>query len=338
MLDLVNKTPFAAAILPALDKDGSELLVVVTKATYAVSRRLGTHVADEQAPVVLADVHHGEPGKSSVLYEAESAPREHGVAVVMIGSAHAPGAATASVDVELRVGPVRKTVRVFGPRCWTKKVGGLRPSSPTRFVSAKLVWELAFGGEDKSHADPSLHAFEPLNPVGVGFVAPRSTRDLDGQLLPQIEDPNALLETPADRPPPAGFGFVARSWQPRAALAGTYDAAWRAERAPLLPLDFDDRHFQAAPSGLVARSIAGGEVVSATGVLPGGRPFELALPRTAVEIEIVAGPRATTHRARIDTVVIEPDLERVCLTWRVAVPVRRKLLAIDRIRVREVAP
>jgi hypothetical protein len=58
----------------------------------------------------------------------------------------------------------------------------------------------------------------------------------------------------------AGFGFISPHWQPRAGLAGTYDASWQASRAPLLPVDFDRRHLNAVSPGLVAPGyLRGGE-------------------------------------------------------------------------------
>lgn len=79
MLDLVNKTPFAAAMLPSLAKDGSEHLVVVAKATFLLSPRRGWHVADAQVPIAFADVHHGHPLTSSLRYASDGALRKPGV-------------------------------------------------------------------------------------------------------------------------------------------------------------------------------------------------------------------------------------------------------------------
>jgi hypothetical protein len=77
---------------------------------------------------------------------------------------------------------------------------------------------------------------------------------------------------------PAGFGFIAGDWQPRLALAGTYDEAWTKKRAPLLPKDFDRRFFNAATPGLVtADYLAGNEKVLVLGATAEGR-WEFRLP------------------------------------------------------------
>jgi hypothetical protein len=330
MLDVVDRTPFSSSLIPALDKDGAEYLVVVTKATFSLHPSRGAVVADEQALVVLADVHHGEPGRSSVLYESDSALRKPAVDVVLVGRAHGPSSGASSMDVELRVGGARKLVRVLGPRVWTRNGRTLRPSQPGRITTVPLVWERAFGGADELGR-------EERNPVGIGFVSAGATGDLDGQALPQLEDPAEPLQHPGERPRPVGFGFVSRAWSPRTALAGTYDATWRADRAPLLPLDFDDRYYLGAPSGLSVPKLEGGEPLSVRGVVPGAGTLELLVPRRAIEVRIETGAVVTPHRSRLDTVVIEPELQRVLLTYRASVPVRRRMLDIDRVRVSEVS-
>lgn len=46
---------------------------------------------------------------------------------------------------------------------------------------------------------------------------------------------------------PAGFGFVGRSWSPRIALAGTYDAQWLEQQHPYPPQDTDYAYWNGAP-------------------------------------------------------------------------------------------
>lgn len=46
---------------------------------------------------------------------------------------------------------------------------------------------------------------------------------------------------------PAGFGFTARSWAPRLALAGTYDDDWLENQHPYPPQDIDYAYWNGAP-------------------------------------------------------------------------------------------
>src|SRR5215469_9031201 len=113
-----------------------------------------------------------------------------------------------------------------------------------------LLYERAFGGWDCTDEDPQKHRYEPRNPAGTGFR--HTHRAEDEFALPNIEDPAQPFRTYGERPPPAGFGFIAANWLPRLSFAGTYDRAWDDERKPLLPTDFDRRFFNGASTGLIA--------------------------------------------------------------------------------------
>jgi hypothetical protein len=337
MLDLRNRTPYPAAIVPGLDREGADLITVVVKGTFAIPRGASAvaTAAAEQAPLTRADVFHGEPGASSVKYEADGCPEKRGTDVLLVGHAHAPRGAT-SIDVSLAAGPLRKVVRVFGERAWFRAVGGWEISRPIAFTRVPLVYERAFGGADLS--DPRAPAGEPRNPLGTGFSTGRSEAQIDGLRLPNLEDPAHLVAAPTDRPAPAGFGAIGRSFAPRVGFAGTYDDRWRAERCPFLPADFDPRYFNCAHPDLVSpRPFKGGEPVQVRGASPEG-DLSFRLPTAALSIAISIKGVVSRHVPTLDTVLIEPDERRVVLSWRVTVPARRSLLHVDYVRVREEAP
>jgi hypothetical protein len=152
--------------------------------------------------------------------------------------------------------------------------------------------------------------------VGRGFRAQRSEFKLTDVLLPNIEDPEHLIRSPRDRPPPAGLGFIARSWQPRAALAGTYDEAWKKHRAPLPPTDFDDRHHNAAPPPLRATShLVGNELVELAHLSPTGT-LRLRLPGTRPRVFTSIARKRDELPVLFDTLVLLPDEEQVVMVWR----------------------
>jgi hypothetical protein len=237
------------------------------------------------------------------------------------------------VDVHVAVGPVKRTIRVFGDRRWSQLMGAPRPSSPGPIEDIPLIYERAFGGQDASPEDPRDHEGEPRNPVGVGLVARRSRARIEEIPLPNIEDPAALIEDPRDRPEPAGFGFIGRGWQPRASYAGTYDAAWAARRAPRLPEDFDERFYSGAhPRLCTQRHLSGSEEVLLVHAGPGGAlRFRLPGARPAVRVT-VAEARDTLEMA-FDTLILDADALRATLVWRG----RRPLRGDDLLRVRRVA-
>lgn len=330
-MELVNTTAFAAERLVLQDRAGRDVLVALAKCTYAVTAR-GLEIADQQLPVQLGDTFHGEPGASSTALESDAVPWKPGTDIVALGHAWAPRGQARELDVELAVGPVRRALRVFGERRWSEAAGAVTITPPLPFERVPLVYERAFGGADQRAPDPRDHEVEPRNPVGVGLVAKRSRGSLDGAPLPNLEDPAALLREPGDRPEPAGFGFIGRGWQPRAALAGTYDAAWSAERAPLLPDDFDERFHNGAHPRLVSRGhLRGDEEVRLVNLGPGG-VARFQLPGQAPRITVTVGEVSEPLALAFDTLILDVDARRATLVWRG----RRPLLQGELLRVRRV--
>lgn len=333
-MELVNESPYAAERAVLQNGRGVEILMVVVKATYRM-RPDRFDLAPEQIPIQLGDSFHGVPGESSLRYESDLSPPKSATDVVLIGSAHAPGGSAAEVDVSVSVGRASQTIRVFGERAWTTTGGAPRPTRPLPFKAMPLVYERAFGGVDTSAEAPEHHDGEPQNPVGVGFRAEHSLRPLDGEVLPNLEDPMALIASPADRPGPVGFGMIARSWMPRRRYAGSYDARWQRDRAPLPPEDFDERFFQSAPPRMCSRRLAGGEPIFVSHASPTGRALELTLPSRKPRASITMGGTNEPLPLALDLLALEPDDERAVLVWRGARPIGRELFRVDKIRVED---
>ena len=310
-----NQTPFVCEPLALADEDGRPLLVLVVKATYAIAPR-ALRLAEEQLPVNVAGEPWGEPEQSSYRYEPECAPFKLATDVVLVGHAHATERNTTSLIVTLKVGTLQKSVRVLGERMWFKSLGSIHMTKPIAFEKMAIRYERAFGGWDRSQPAPARHAFEPRNPVGVGFRA--STRHFEeGLRLPNLEDPAHPLEHFGEVVPPAAFGFTSPHWQPRAALAGTYDEAWSKQRKPRLPKDFDRRYFNAASPGLVASGfLKGGEPVTVLHAAP--QPLSFALPpQPPPEATAVLSDAGDTRlQMNLDTCIIDTDIQRVMLLWR----------------------
>jgi len=333
-----NRTAFAFAPLFLADEQGRPVLTAVIKGTFAIGADGRCARADEQLPVMVEGEHWGEPETSSYRYEPEVAFTKPATDVVLLGHAWAPRAGVSEGTVALRVGAIQKQVLVTGDRVWFKSLGQVGASKPRPFEKIPLRWERAFGGWDRSHADPARHACEARNPVGVGMRSSRSFED--GLRLPNLESPQQPLKRFGDTPPPEGFGFVSPHWQPRAALAGTFDEKWQKDRAPLLPKNFDRRHLNAAAPGLVAPGyLRGDEAVTAVGVAPQGTVrFALpAVPPPAVRVALHSGDeqRLTTN---LDTVIIDSDERRVLLLWRACAPLVTGPLDVKAIEVLERAP
>jgi len=333
MLQLDNTSPFEVEMLGFPDVEGVDTLLVAIKATFGLGPR-GVELAEEQQPVTLADEYWGEPGASSLRWASEAHLPKPGTDVLVMGDACAPGGRPcAFVDVSVAVAGRTKSARVHGDRHWTEGLGGLRPSRARPFVQIPVVYERAFGGRHAPDPASDEALAEPRNPVGCGFAGKRSVRELLGQPVPNVEDLRAPVTAPGSRGTPVGFGPIAPSWSPRAGWAGTYDEAWERSRAPYLPRDFDPRFFHVASAGLVFdRPLRGGEGVAMLGFHPGG-VLRFGLPCCELGVVVTVAGEAKPLGVTLETVALEPTAERFTMTWRGALPVDKRMLAVERVAV-----
>jgi hypothetical protein len=332
--EVVNRLPFPAGVLHLMDSDGAPVAVAVLKATFDIGDD-GLHLAEQQQPLLPAGKPYGEPGTSSFQYEPECAYYKPATDVVLVGAAVPPSGPAERVNVEFSVGALRKSAVVFGDRYWVRSYAGPYLTSPEPFESMPLVYERAFGGWDRSDLAPERHSFEPRNPVGKGF-ARRFAPGEDRLALPNIEDPRDLISDMRSRPKPVGFGFVNPDWQPRAALAGSFDESWTRDRAPLPPADFDRRFFNGASEGLMAEArLRGDETVELrncsarpymTFSLPGGPP-----PLCRFKVE---GRPKEVVATELDTVVINTLENLAILTWRCHVHLPRGPESLLELRIK----
>lgn len=311
MWRLVNNTPFAAERSFVRDRNGAEVWIVAVKGTFTIASDGKTELADEQKPVLQTPEYRAEPGESSLLYESDLIHTKLATDVIVNGHAYAArGRSTTVLDVALRLGPVSKQLRVFGDRYWRDGPIGLRMSDPAPFERMPIVYERAFGGIDRT----AEGAREPRNPVGTGFAV--ESAHLIDTPLPNVEDPAEPIRSWKQRPRPAGFGPIASHWSPRLELAGIYDEEWERERMPLVPLDFDERFYQCAPvEQQVPGYLRGGEPVELYNLTPAG-VLRFTLPRAYLTFSTRIGRQMVGHRAKLHTVILEPDEPRVMLVWQ----------------------
>lgn len=322
-----NRTPFRLEPLFVADEEGRPMLVCVVKGTFDVDRTGHVRLADEQVALEVSgerwDLVPNDPDEPpSWRFEPELAWTKPATDVVFVGHAHAPDGRTSVLDVGVSVGPLTKVARVFGERVWVRAAGDVVSTRPLPFQRIPLVYERAFGGVCREGPAPA--GFEVRNPAGVGFLRDGAPIR-DRSPLPNIEDPRAPIRHPRERPSPICFGYTSPHWQPRAAFAGTFDAAWHAQRKPLLPRDFDRRHLCAASAGLIARGhLRGDERVSVIGLVPQGRlVFDLpGVPPPRLRVAFVSGPDRIPPMV-LDTLVFDLDAGRFFVLWRADVVLAR---------------
>jgi len=330
VLQLKNSSPFSPAIALFPDADGIDTLYIVVKATFELADRL--EIAEEQVPPTLTDEYWDEPGQSSLKYASDMHLGKPSTDVVLVGQAWAPeGKKVRQLDMGIAAADRRKLVRVFGDRVWRRKGAAFSPPEP--FESMPLVYERAYGGVHRSDPEQETVPGEARNPVGVGFRGERKKDEAEGQPLPNIEDPKNLIKSWGEEVVPQGFGFIAPYWVPRRDYVGTYDEGWQKKRAPYLPEDFDSRFFNMAHPDLVFDGyLKGGEPIQVVGASPKGR-LRFRLPICDLEAAVTVAGQTEEPALNLETVLIEPDEARLCMTWRAALQCDKKALKVEEVDV-----
>ena len=315
-MNIINNTLLNTAPFFLMDHTGAETLLIVLKGTWSIGTDGKLTIANEQRPILTEPVYSGEPGKSCLIYDTDIVLQKPGTDCALIGHAWVPNSGAPHVDVTFSVGPVKRQARVFGDRKWLKRGSGaavISRSAP--FETIPLTWEHAFGGADTSSPDPADHEYCLENPMGRGFLS-KSNIDIDGVLLPNIEDPADLIQRPDQRPRPAGFGMIAPYWMPRAGFAGTYDENWRRNINPLPAPDLDPRFYSTAAPGLCTSDhLIGTEQVLVEGASQQG-VLRFELPGIVPQASVRFRQRQDDVALKLDTVIVEPDEARLVLVWR----------------------
>jgi hypothetical protein len=239
----------------------------------------------EPAPLAMADAYYGEPNTSSVLWESDLAPYKPKCDVIVVHAhAHLPANTVMGALVRWRCGLrvaqgsntlVNKELIVCGERAWKRTVFWNLSSPAQTQQPIPIRYENAYGGHSyfehptpsywgakltgsAPQANPPHHEVNHTNPIGKGWYH----RDYYALASPsqcpaaQIESPDAPISQLGTDYAPQGLGVIGRAWQPRIALAGTYDDAWLSERHPKLPKDFNYAYWNGAHPDLQIPLIA----------------------------------------------------------------------------------
>jgi hypothetical protein len=326
MLQIDNQTPCYAVLSVLPDRVGVDTLYVILKATLVLRPKLA--LAPTQLPVTLADEYYGDPTDSSLRGVSEIHIGKPGTDVLLVGRAWGPkGQAVRETLVRVLAAERQKAIRVVGDRVWQPDG---TPTAPAPFEAMPLVWERAFGGV---HPLEERTLAEERNPIGVGFAGERSREDLAGHPVPNLESLDEPLERQGQRLTPVCFAPSAPHWLPRRAFAGTYDEVWQRKRAPYLPADFDPRFLQcAAPELTFDRYLSGGEPIEVHGASAEG-PIAFPIPAANLQVAVRVAGSLAYPPVNLETVLLEPDENRVSLTWRAALPCDRKVLKVEKVTV-----
>jgi len=333
---LQNRTPFLAFTFESLDLAGEPFHVIVVKGTFDIVVGAGLRPAAQQEPVRTSDEHWADATSSSLRWEDDLAPFKPHADIVVNATAHAPeGRPAREWLAGITVGDLTKRVRVTGPRAWVHApLIGWGLGEPMLTAAVPIRYDHAFGG--KVEQDGVTKVYEQ-NPVGVGFVDLRRLDTSRPVPAPTILPPDGHIPALGKSCPVEGLSAIAKAWQPRRARAGTFDAAWIAERHPRLPSDFDPTYYNCAHPDLIYDGhLRGDEMVRLERLHPEHEILTFRLPALTVAAAITD---RDAHRyggpARLDTLSIDAERMKVLLTWRLTLPLYTRGISQLDVGVRE---
>lgn len=144
-MKLTNRTPLKAFAFRQFDTEGGLDCVVAVRGTFVHAQDAAMGLGRPQEPFQWEDLYEGDPHTTPLLRQGDLVPGKPGTDVTFLGSSHAPqGRAAGTWTCGLRLGPVHKTIRVFGPRAWTPQVrqrwAGWHANAPREEIAG---WELS---------------------------------------------------------------------------------------------------------------------------------------------------------------------------------------------------
>lgn len=294
-----NHTGVPSQYYQMMDVADQVFHVMVARLTYDMQQADGDGMllpADEQTALVESDICYGALNESSVIEESDYAPFKPRCDILFAHAvAHAPvGKPTARWPIGVRVGDWQKRLVVTGPRLMERGRLGWKLGEPEPAIEVPIRYERAWGGTCQwprrleGDAEPELLAREERNPIGCGYadkawLKKSKVADVDAPQIEPVGQPFDANAADDQRYPVVGLGAIGRWWLPRRLLAGTYDEAWKRERWPRLPKDFDFAYWNAAPADQQIAYPSGGEQVVLIGLHEGG-DIRFRLPRPDLKL------------------------------------------------------
>lgn len=313
MTSFANHTPLAAILLPHRDHRDCAQLLVIAKGCWRIDNgrfargeqqaplrqtpellRLGALELEAPQRLALAD----RLDEQVVWLDHDLSPPKAAFDVMVAGHVTAPaGNPHAHIDAAIRVGDHIASLRAHPPRYW------------------RLEW--------LDHRATPLGASVRRVPLCYAFADWHGGFPIDRPCwLPWIEAMDRPARPGRHARMPGGFGFWPESAAHRKPHAGTYDRAWDRERAPVLPVDFDTRFYNTAhPDAQLPHPPAAGAPIRLVHLAE--RPvIDCAFP----SLELLAQASGADGRTRAplalrpDTLILEPDQNRLSVVWRVLLP------------------
>ncbi|MDQ1818147.1 DUF2169 domain-containing protein [Massilia sp. CCM 9210] len=317
---LTNQTPLPATCLPHRDHLGQSHVLVIAKGCWRLStgrmaaaeQQVGLHLHPVSTRIGELELDPAQQKAMAARRDEEIVWLDHDLAppkpafdVIVAGYATAPlGHPGLFIDAGVRVGTQIGSMRAFAPRYWHRTWLGYEARPLAQAVQRV----------------PVSYAFADW---ATGFAIGAATDANEGPaLLPWIEALDTSSERRRHTRVPAGLGFWPENASHRFIHTGTYDDAWEREIAPDLPPDFNPRFYNAAhPSLQLAHAPVAGTAIRLVHLAPQAI-VECSFPALGLSVQArtASGRTPAAVSMKPDTLVIEPEHDRMSVVWRVLLP------------------
>ena len=281
----------------------------------------------------------------AMRFESDIGPVKAKTDVVVHAQCYAPGGESTACQASVQVAnedPV--TVKVVGDRVAVVVGEQVRFTGAKPFIVRPIRYEFAYGGVDKStlpyvaEGAPGGYFCE-TNPVGTGYMVDLGDENPPGARwtsLPNIEHPDRPLlpesflcatgATPEERPP-AGFGWIPRTWKQRIQNNGFpegMNSFWNLvfpgkKSVAGISKDRELAFWNGAPEALQVE-LEGFEKIVLTNLHHKHRELKLVLPILQPRLSVTVGEeKAVKLRPTLVTVQIEVERNEAILAWRATV-------------------
>ena len=292
MWALANTTPFPARVSAFRAHTGASFWALWLKASFEMRPDRPAMFLSDQPPLVVDPVFEGE----RLLFDTDLSQPKPRVDLLIAGEvtpdASGPRTLTARIADQTIACDVNPQMRKNWRKMWV-------PDEKAPVHPAPLDVRSALGGMDED-ADATDNDTPPvLTPVG----------QLDARA-------------------PAHFGPVAPTAPSRARYGGTYDAAWQADRAPLLPADFDPAYWQTAlPQNQLNRPVDPAAPLELSGF--GDSDGTYPLPHLALHCATRIASVWHTAPAELQSLSIDLPTRRLSLTYLACWPITAASADVD---------
>lgn len=324
-MELVNHTPLPADLrVSGQVNTPNRRGFLHAKATFRFTKNRAELERDAPVPLFVAPTTRG----AYLLPEDVSSHDREPFEVMLVGHAVSATGPVRHLRVRMALGHEVRELDVYGDRVWQ----GDQPSDPVPFTDMPLSWDRALGGTVDMEIDhgAKVRVSDPINPAGRGFDpqwwADALARELSPppgfprwpqalRPLPNLEDPQAPIRRPDDRPTPWCWAPV-----PVEAAAKVKHLLEQvppgAEEMPE-PIEREMVHAslrQAHPCWWIPRPARGARL-KLEGVLPEGK-VDVSLPALRVVADYVAADRRGVIELTPQCLLVLPDEHLFTVNYR----------------------